>query len=228
MRLHRSRLLASLPLALVAVLAGGCIDDPTAVEEEGAPPLSQEEIEFLGLTPLFHALEAQENVEDSTAVDVAAGRILRPLAMAVPSLAPTTFDESVSTVVPCAEGGDVDVSATLTGFVDGEAGTADLKFTFVMTPELCAVSDDGFAATLFGDPNITVVFEISTEGDGVIDIEGSMTGGIGALTEGRVAECALDVSFTGSESAEAGTTFDIQGEMCGRPVSTSVGSGGTT
>jgi hypothetical protein len=214
----------SLPLALAAVLVAGCIDDPTAVEEEGAPPLSQEEIEFLGLTPLFKGLEAQENVEDSTAVDVAAGRVTLPFGLSAIGLAPRTLDEGVSTVVACEGGGDVDVTAQLTGFVDEEAGSADLVFTFVMTPELCQESSNGFDVTLFGDPNITMVLELLTEGDGVIDLEGSITGGIGALTGGRVAECGLDLAYSGSQS-EAGLTLDVQGEVCGRSVSETVRDG---
>jgi hypothetical protein len=188
------------------------------VEEEGAPPLSEEEIAFLGLTPLLKGLEAQENVEDSTAVDVGAGRVTLPAGLASIGLAPVSFDESVSTVVACDQGGQVDVSAELSGFIDEEAGAADLVFTFVMTPELCRESTDDFDVTLFGDPNITMVLEFQTDGDGVVDLEGSITGGIGALTEGRVAECFLDLAFSGSESA-AGVTLDVQGEVCGRPVS---------
>lgn len=216
MRLHRS-----LPFALAAVFVAGCIDDPTAVEEEGAPPLSEEEIAFLGLTPLLKGLEAQENVEDSTAVDVGAGRVTLASGLATIGLAPRTLDEGVSTVVACDEGGEVGVSARLSGFVDEEIGAADLVLTLVLTPDLCQESSEDSHFTLFGDPNITMVLEILTEGDGVVDLEGTLTGGFGALTGGRVAECALDLAFSGSESAD-GVTLDVQGEVCGRPVSRTV------
>ena len=222
------RLLRSVPLALAAVFATACIDDPTAVEEEGAPPLSQEEVEFLGLTHLFTALEAQESVEDSTDLALGAGRVERLTPAARPALAPVTFDNAISTVVPCELGGEMQVDASLGGFVDDETGAADLVFNFVMTPDRCRESDDGFSPTLFGDPNVTVNLEILTEGDGVIDIEGFIRGGIGALIGGRIAECAMDLTFSGSESAEGETTLTVQGEVCGRPVSTTTGAGEST
>jgi hypothetical protein len=214
-------------LALFAVFAAGCIDDPTAVEEEGAPPLSQDEIEFLGLTHLFTALDAQDHVEDSTDLALAQGRVAGSLASGAPALAPRTFDASVSTVVPCAQGGDVDVTASLTGVADEEAGTADLTFTFVLVPELCQEREGDFDVTLFGDPDITVVLELLTEGDGVIDILGSIRGGVGALTDGRVAECAMDLTFAGSETAETGLSLDVQGSVCGRSVTRSVAPDGS-
>jgi hypothetical protein len=128
-------------------------------------------------------------------------------------------------VVPCAESGDVDVTASLTGVVDEETGTADLTFTFVLVPELCQETEGDFDVTLFGDPDITVVLELLTEGDGVIDLLGSIRGGVGALTGGRVAECQMDLTFAGSEGADGGGTLDVQGEVCGRNVSRSVSHG---
>ncbi|MEJ2539120.1 MAG: hypothetical protein P8188_03895 [Gemmatimonadota bacterium] len=215
------------PVALAAVFATACIDDPTAVEEEGAPPLSQEEIEFLGLAALLHGLEAQENVEDSTAVDVGAGRVTMPFASGVAALAPVSVDRAISTVVSCEGTGEVRVVAGLSGFFDDETGAADLVFTLVMTPDLCGESSDGFEATLYGDPTLTMVLELLTEGDGVVDIEGSLRGGLGALVDGRVAECAIDLAFSGTESAEGGTTLSAEGQVCGRPVSTTLGAGAT-
>lgn len=207
------------PVAFAALFATACIEDPTLVEEEGAPALSEDEIEFLGLTPLLKALEGAESAEDSAAIALGRGGARPSSGASGPARAPVAFDEMVSTVVPCEGGGDVDVSVELAGTYDDETGAADMVFTMILTPELCQESSNGFDVTLFGDPNITVIVGFITEGDGVLDIEGSFAGGIAALTDGRVAECFLDVSFSGTESETSGTTLDIEGEVCGRSVS---------
>ena len=187
MRIHRF-----VPVALAALAAVSCIDDPTAVEEEGAPPLSQEEIEFLGLTALVQSLEAQENIEDSTSVsvgDAQAAGVLRPGGLA---LAPVTLDLQASTVVDCELGGDVKIDATLTGEYDDETGAGDVVLTVVKTHELCRRNLGEFEMAVIGDPNVTTVLELFSEGDGVVEIDGSIQGGFGVLTAGRVAEGALD------------------------------------
>jgi hypothetical protein len=212
--MRRLSVLLLLPLAFAT-----CIDDPTAVEEEGAPPLSEEEIEFLGLTSLFRSLEAEENVEDSTDVPVAIGT-LSPSRHIGPAAAPVIIDETVQTTVPCGETGVMEVTARLQADADDETGIGSVVFTLVLEPELCQESTDGSDFTLFGDPNITTVIAASSEGDGVLDIEGSMTGGIGVLTGGRVADCPLDVAFAGTESEADGMVLDVEGQVCGRPVAT--------
>ncbi len=217
MRIHRF-----VPVALAAVFAASCIEDPTLVEEEGAPPLSQEEVEFLGLTALVQSLQAQENVEDSTSVSLGEGQVATSLRSAGPLLAPVTLDLSTSTVVDCALGGDVNVDATLTGEYDDETGAGDVILTVVMTHELCRRSREDFEVTLIGDPNITTVLELFSEGDGVVDIEGMIQGGIGVLTEGPVAECRMDLAFSGTETADEQVSLDLTGEVCGRSVSTSL------
>jgi hypothetical protein len=217
MRLHRF-----VPVAFAALFAVSCIEDPTLVEEEGAPPLSQEEVEFLGLTALVQALEAQENVEDSTSVSVGEGQVATTLRSGGPARAPVTVDLASSTVVDCELGGDVKVDATLTGEYDDETGAGDVILTVVKTHELCRRSLDDFEVTFIGDPNITTVLELFSEGDGVVDIEGTIQGGFGALTGGRVAECGLDLTFSGVETADGQVSLTLTGEVCGRSISTPV------
>lgn len=218
MRFHRV-----LPAAFATLFAVACIEDPTLVEEEGAPPLSEEEVEFLGLTALVQSLEAQENVEDSTSVSVGAARVASDLGLGGPSLAPVSLDLEASTVVDCELGGDVDVTATLTGEYDDETGAGDVVLTVVQTHELCRRNLEDFEVTIFGDPNVTTVLELFSEGDGAIEIDGSIEGGFAVLTGGRVAECFLDLTFSGGETADGQVSLDLTGQVCGRSISVSAG-----
>jgi hypothetical protein len=217
--MRRSTLLLS---SLLPLLLTGCIDDPTAVEEEGAPILSEQEIEFLGLTALAKSLEAQENAEDSTAISADGVSAVRSILLGGPAAAPVVLNEAVSTSVPCDFGGEMAVDLTLQGELDDETDVGEITLTMTLTPDFCGVeSDAGFRATLFGDPAFATTIRLESDGSGVVQISGGITGGLGALTGGRVASCQFDLSFSGTQT-EAGGDIQVEGTACGEAISTSL------
>ena len=213
------------PLLLLPVLASlltGCIDDPTAVEEEGAPLLTEQEIEFLGLTALVRSLEAQEAAEDSSNISVD-GSPARSILFGGPAGAPVVLNEAVSTTIPCDLGGEMEVDLTLTGEFDDETDVGEITLTMTLTPEFCVVeSDEGFRASLFGDPAFATTIRLDSDGSGTVEISGGITGGLGALTGGRVANCQFDLSFSGTQT-EAGGDILLEGTACGEDISTTLG-----
>jgi hypothetical protein len=216
--MRRSSLILS---SVLALLLSGCIDDPTAVEEEGAPLLTEQEIEFLGLTALVKSLEAQEAAEDSAAITVD-GSPARSILLGGPAAAPVVLNEAGSTSVPCDFGGELAVDLALEGVFDDETDVGDLTLTMTLTPNFCGVeSEEGFRATLFGDPAFATTIRLDSDGSGTVQVSGGITGGLGALTGGRVASCPLDLSFSGTQT-EAGGDILVEGTACGKEISTTL------
>lgn len=210
--LPRRRSARALGLALVALVATGCIDDPTLVDDDPIP-LSVEEAEILGLQvwrQIFEAsLSAAEDPEQSTG----------------PAAAPVSFAESADTTVACDLGGSVDYGLAISGTGDDETGEIELTLSITQTHHACVVQDGETSFTLDGSPDVTATFTFGLDAEQTITLTGSLEGRIRASAGGHSGLCAVDIAFGGQQDSAGVGSYTVQGTMCGAAVMESVSVG---
>ena len=202
-------------IAAVALLASGCIDDPSLLSDDPIP-ITPQEAEILGLSVWRAGIEAQIEANETVVEETMAAR--------APAAAPEQFAEEVTVTSECALGGTVDASVGLFGTVDEEASTGDLTFSIQLVPQACGIERDDFSATLYGWPDLTLLLRLVVDGDGEIGISGSLDGGIRFSRDatGSYGFCFADVVFEGSGTSEGDVEYTLSGTMCGAPVDETV------
>ena len=196
--------------AAALLLAAGCIDDPTLVDDDPIP-LSREDAQLLGLE-VWRAFFETALAADT---DPAA-------AAAAPARVPVTFSEAVDTTLACDFGGTIDTHLEVSGTGDDETGEAELTLAIVQTHRGCVVGDAEQPITIDGRPNVTATFVFYLSAADSIRLGGGIDGTIRASAGGHSGLCAVDISFAGGLNAEGVGEFGVLGTMCGAAVDESV------
>ena len=138
--------------------------------------------------------------------------------------APVMVDTSLEFQTECGLGGFVDVDASLTGTVDGEAGTGSLDLTAVQTHQNCLAVhfESGKEFRLDGAPNLAADYAVSWSGSG-FDATGTYVGALDWTVDGRSGRCDVSVAFDAEGSLQEGaSSASLSGTVCGSTVSHSV------
>lgn len=207
--IHRLR-----PLLAAIVLFGtvsACIDDPLP-DTEGIP-LTEAQAELLGLQTWRAALEARVAVD----ADTTAAASLRAMSLTGASLVPMSFSDSASVSEPCGISGSIDSDVFLAGVLDVETEEIALDFRIVQTHNVCRDQMDGTTTTLIGAPNIETEFVIATDGE-TLAVIGRVEGGIVIFSDGRSAQCDVQIGFAGLERPDGTSSYRLEGTVCGIAV----------
>lgn len=192
-----------LTLAAVVSLAG--CDDPV-----GTSDLSESEA-----TELAGAVFSQSLV-DAMAVDWQ-----QPAqAPAGPQLA--SYTTTVATSGSCPLGGDVALTGDIDVETDDQTGAGTLEFGLTLVHASCVVQgDQGTRFTLTGNPNLTLDFTASTDGESFGSFSGTIGGALDYATEADEGTCSIAYDFSG-QSSQSGFSFQTDGTVCGHEVSRSI------
>lgn len=202
-------------IAAITLLGSSCIDDPSLLSDDPIP-ITPQEAEILGLSVWRAGVEAQVDAHGTVVEETLAAR--------APAAAPQQFSEEVTVTAECATSGTIDATVGLFGTVDEEASTTDLTFSIQLVPQTCGVESEGFSATLFGWPDLTLLLRLVADAEGDIDISGSLDGGIrfSRNADDTYAFCFAEVVFDGEATPEGHLEYTISGTMCGAPVDETV------
>lgn len=141
------------------------------------------------------------------------------LAPGGPQLAPIDYSYEFEGSVDCALGGSVAVSATLDVVGDTESEEGMISYTMTQVHDECRVKGESEREfTLWGAPAMVLDFTVSNDGQGVIDWEGSVAGGIRWATDDRMGTCEVALAFSGHQEGDAGLAADVAGTVCGFEV----------
>lgn len=140
-----------------------------------------------------------------------------PAPVGGPLAAPFAFTRSVDFVAECALEGVVDVSAFLDveGATESDAGR--IEYALTLDHQGCtAASPNEVVFTLDGAPDVTVNLVAENDGQGNVDVIGSLAGSVAWSAEGReggVCEMDLELSAAISETAQT-VEFAVSGSVC--------------
>jgi len=143
-----------------------------------------------------------------------------------PAAAPFVYQGSVENVVDCPLGGSVAVAADIVieGDTESEAATVDYSMTQVHQ-ECGVVSEQDREFVLYGAPGLELDLVVATNGLGVVEWAGAVTGTVDWETDGREGTCEVALEF--DARLEEGVSLDasMAGVVCGFEVSRSLSVG---
>jgi len=133
-----------------------------------------------------------------------------------PQMTPVEYTAEVDTEVECPLGGAVAVMADLV--VNGDTDNPALVVDYSMTQvhDGCVVrSENDREFSLWGAPSLTLDLVVATDGEGVVEWEGSVVGAVSWVTDGRRGTCEVALEF--GARAEGSEAFDaeVDGVVCG-------------
>lgn len=208
----------SLLLATAATLSACGDDDPVMPPGDG---LNDDEAAALASLLVEQSVDAGFSSLEA--------RTTGPAEVGAPAGVPIEFETEFGFVAPCPLGGSVDVQVTASGTVDDQTRAADLSLGVAQVHEACTVADDesGLEFTLDGDPDLSVTFDLVTDGEAGYDVEGIFEGAVAwSISDARSGRCELDLAFEAQGDADAGTgTASLLGRICGIQLSRSVSVG---
>ncbi|MFW6079251.1 MAG: hypothetical protein ACODAE_06505 [Gemmatimonadota bacterium] len=211
----KQRTVGACVIALVAVAAVGCGDDPAG--------------------------PSGDTLEEARAVELAEAMLSASSALALDGATPpqglnASADPTRSTpaavqtvniqwrhTAPCPVGGDVEVDGSVDMSYDDETREVDAEVTASLTHLDCAFDVDGTVITTNGDPDLDLAASVhkvagQPEGEQSVSLSGSFTW---QDDEDRGGEC--DVDLDGSLAMEEGTvTRTLQGSFCGHTIDQTV------
>ena len=135
------------PLGLAVLALVGCVDDPSALDDDPIP-ISRAEAELLGLGVLRDALEARLVAGADDALE--AGAQATGGAAMDTVLVSAAFDTTVS----CAMAGSIYLALALSGEVDDVNGGGLLDLSAVQVHRDCREQEGGEVFSLRGSPSI--------------------------------------------------------------------------
>jgi len=188
---------------LSAATISACGGDPVGLEGD---PLSEAELQAVltALSSAFSSLGAAP-----------------AMASEGPQRVPVPVDQSFDTSVPCAQGGAIAASGSVTGTVDDETFASDARFELTFDPVGCVVNTEASSITVDGDPDVVVVMNTLFT-DSSISMSGTQRGGIRyTVDDGRSGACWMDIAFsvTVDQSAPDAAEQSVTGSVCGIPAS---------
>lgn len=203
-----------LTLLVLGLAPLGCIDDPAIIND--SIPISEEEARLLALDIFSDAFEAREATDVAVSAAVAAApassRGTGTLAAAVP------ISAAADTTIACELSGSIYVAVAVTGEVDETTGEAVLDFSLLQVHRDCGQSNGDVTFRLEGDPSVTTLLRIVSDGQQNIDLLGSMSGAVGVTSDGREGRCEIALAFTGRQNADGTATVTLTGMVCGMSV----------
>jgi hypothetical protein len=141
-----------------------------------------------------------------------------------PAAAPFSGSGSIDAEAPCALGGTVSVSGTLSYEGDDETGEVEADLAVTQVHHGCvAESQDGTRFTLTGAPQIAATLSLLVS-ENTLSMTGSYAGAVGWETDGREGTCSIDIEFSIDMSGESGAA-SMSGSVCGADVSHSLNVG---
>lgn len=179
------------------------------------------------------------NLSESQATELAGAVFQQSLvdAMAVdwrqPAQAPdgpqlATYTATVAATGSCPLGGDVALSGDIDVETDDETGAGTLDFGLTLVHASCVVQGgQGTRFTLTGNPNLTLDFTATTDGESFGSFSGSIGGAVDYATEGDDGTCTITYGFSG-ESSQNGFSFQTDGTVCGHEISRSISFSGSS
>ncbi len=197
--LHRRLLL----LPLLALAVGACDDDEPVVTE-----ITTEQAEALTVAVWEQAYRVGSGVPIGFAE------------VGSPPVAAQTTDYQDETLVACELEGSVTVETSAFFVEEGEGGTVSI--VSVKTHSGCTFQAEEFTFTLNGSPAVSTAWDFSGDGQGTVAFDGSMSGGVSVASEQGSGFCGFDVVWEGDSTAPGSLTFELEGTVCGRPVSRSL------
>jgi hypothetical protein len=142
------------------------------------------------------------------------------LAPAGPAATPYTYDASLSTDVQCPLGGVVAVTADVTVEGDTESEAATVDYSMTQVHDGCGVvSENDREFTLWGAPGLELDLLVASNGLGVVEWGGTVTGAIDWETDGREGTCEVALEFEARLEVEVSLDASLAGVVCGFDVS---------
>jgi hypothetical protein len=196
-------------LALLGVLAvAACGDDPT-----GTSNLSEAEAQELAAAVLTAAFTSWSYVPTGPAM--ADG----------PALAPYEYSDSWEGTAPCAGGGNVAVSASVSAVGDDETGETDVDMELSQVHNNCVVQSGQQPFTLNGNPSLVVDLMLESDGDQSTSFDGGINGALDYEYDGRSGTCSIAYEFAGNMTGSTGS-WSVNGNVCGVSVEQQLSFGG--
>jgi len=200
MQSNSVRALTLWTLALLAVFGvTACGDSTDLVLSE----LSEAEAAELAGALVFAAFEGTGSVQPPSS------------AQAVPY----EYTETVSGTVPCPLRGLVAYSATVTATGDTEQPGGSVTYSMTQEHDDCAVATENETVFVInGAPSLTLTFNVTDTGTGVVEWGGSLHGAISWVTGNRTGTCEAHFEFSGRQEGETVVVGGLGGTMCGHSV----------
>lgn len=144
-----------------------------------------------------------------------------------PAMVPFESTAHVEVDVQCPLGGTVAVTAdaVVNGDTETTAGTVDYAMTQVHH-ECGVMSENDRHFVLSGTPGLTLDLVVASNGQGVVEWGGTVSGAVTWQNDGREGTCEVSLEF--SARHEAGVSFDadLAGVVCGFDVARTLNVGG--
>ncbi|MGD8288380.1 MAG: hypothetical protein PVJ80_03410 [Gemmatimonadota bacterium] len=138
-------------------------------------------------------------------------------------LAPFSYDGSVETSVQCPLGGVVALAADVAVEGDTESEAVALDYSMTQVHDACGVvTDSERQFTLWGAPSLMLDLLVESNGQGVVEMAGSVVGGVDWATDDREGHCEVALEMEARIEAEVSVDYGMSGTVCDFEVSSSL------
>lgn len=204
---RRGTLTAAALAGALALLAAACSDGPSA--PAGSAGLTDQEARDLAAAMGGQSADLVEGQAGSLSSTVSARAAGDAPTVSAATFGPVGFDRSRD----CPDGGTVDVSGTVQGETDPEAGTATAHVEADVVHAGCGFPIRGTTVTVTGDPGLDFVADLSVL-DGQLD--GPQTASLAGsfaweAADGRSDTCEAALDWTLDPAAR---TLSLVGTIC--------------
>jgi hypothetical protein len=125
--------------------------------------------------------------------------------------------------VECPLGGAVAVNADVAVSGDTETDAVSLDYSMTQVHDGCTVVGESERQfTLWGAPSLALDLIVDTNGQGVVEMAGSVVGAVDWATDDREGHCEVALEMEARIEAEVSVDYAVSGTVCGFDVSESL------